>query len=228
MIQILAGSLLGGNYAEYSDIGILFISSCSFGPAFKVRQRKQHMKFWERTDVCPARGSKGLDNAFRKLVQNPQKILKPYIRPDMTVLDFGCGPGFFTREIAAMLTPPGKVIAADLQDEMLNILREQIAGTELEAKIRLHKCQKDSIGLDEPMDFGLAVWMVHEVPDKVKLFQDLHSLLNPGGKFFVIEPLVHVSARSFADTCEIAEPCGFKIVDRPKVFFSRAALLAKV
>jgi ubiquinone/menaquinone biosynthesis C-methylase UbiE len=194
----------------------------------KAGQRVQNMKFWERTDVCPVRGSKGLDNAFRKLVQNPQKILKPYIQPDMTVLDFGCGPGFFTREIAAMLTPPGKVIAADLQDGMLDILREKIAGTELEAKIRLHKCQKGCIGLDEQVDFGLAVWMVHEVSDKVRLFQELHRLLFPSGKFLVIEPLVHVSARSFADTCEMAEPCGFKIVDRPKVFFSRSALLAKV
>jgi ubiquinone/menaquinone biosynthesis C-methylase UbiE len=186
------------------------------------------MKFWEHTDVCPARGSKGLDNAFRKLVQNPQKILRPYIQPDMTILDFGCGSGFFTREIAAMLTLLGKVIAADLQDEMLNILREKIAGTEQEAKIRLHKCQKDSIGLDEQVDFGLAVWMVHEVPDKVRLFQELHRLLIPGGKFLVIEPLVHVSARSFAVMCEKAESCGFKVVDRPKVFFSRSALLAKV
>jgi ubiquinone/menaquinone biosynthesis C-methylase UbiE len=186
------------------------------------------MKFWEHTDVCPARRSKGLDTAFRKLVQNPQKILKPYIQSDMTVLDFGCGPGFFTREIATMLTPPGKVIAADLQDEMLSILRVKIAETELEAKIRLHKCQKDSIGLNEQVDFGLAVWMVHEVPDKVRLFQELHRVLIPGGKFLVIEPLVHVSARSFAYMCELAGPCGFKIVDRPRVFFSRSALLAKV
>jgi len=35
--------------------------------------------------ICPAWGAGGLDNSFRKLVQNPRKILKPYIREGMIV-----------------------------------------------------------------------------------------------------------------------------------------------
>jgi len=45
--------------------------------------------------VCPVESAKGLDNFFRKLVQNPKKILKDYVKKGMTVLDVGCGPGFF-------------------------------------------------------------------------------------------------------------------------------------
>jgi 2-polyprenyl-3-methyl-5-hydroxy-6-metoxy-1,4-benzoquinol methylase len=50
--------------------------------------------------VCPVEKAKHLDSFFRKILQNPQKILRKYINKGMTVLDFGCGPGFFTIEIA--------------------------------------------------------------------------------------------------------------------------------
>jgi len=46
--------------------------------------------------VCPAEFAGSLDNSFRRWLHNPQKILKPYIKEGMTVLDLGCGPGVFT------------------------------------------------------------------------------------------------------------------------------------
>jgi ubiquinone/menaquinone biosynthesis C-methylase UbiE len=66
--------------------------------------------------ICPVEYAVGLDNSVRRLLQNPRKILKPYIHEGMTVLDLGCGPGFFSIEIAKMLKDSGKVIAADLQE----------------------------------------------------------------------------------------------------------------
>jgi len=45
--------------------------------------------------ICPVRYSGRLDNKIRKLFQNPQKILGNYVKDGMTVLDLGCGPGFF-------------------------------------------------------------------------------------------------------------------------------------
>ena len=60
--------------------------------------------------ICPTWGAVGLDNLFRKLLHNPQRILKPFIKEGMTVLDIGCGPGFFSLEMAKMLHGTGKVI----------------------------------------------------------------------------------------------------------------------
>ena len=60
--------------------------------------------------ICPVELSGGLDNSIRKLLQNPRKILKPYITEGMTVLDLGCGPGFFTIEIANMLSDSGRSV----------------------------------------------------------------------------------------------------------------------
>jgi ubiquinone/menaquinone biosynthesis C-methylase UbiE len=70
--------------------------------------------------VCPTAIAGYLDNRFRRWFQNPRKILGPYIKEGMTVLDLGCGPGFFSIDIAQMVGKSGRVIASDLQVGMLH------------------------------------------------------------------------------------------------------------
>ncbi len=74
------------------------------------------------TLVCPVALSGSLDNSIRRWLQNPQKILRPYIAEGMTVLDVGCGPGFFSLEMVRMVGKFGRIIAADLQEGMLQII----------------------------------------------------------------------------------------------------------
>lgn len=164
--------------------------------------------------VCPVELAGGLDNRLRRFLQNPRRILKPYIKDGMTVLDFGCGPGFFTIEIAKMLQGGGKVIAADLQEGMLDIVRKKIKGTQLEEKIIIHKCEQDKIGVTETVDFILAYYVIHEVPDKEKLFKELYSLLKPGGKILIIEPKFHVSKKAFGKMTELMETEGLEIIKK--------------
>jgi len=71
-------------------------------------------------NICPVEKAGGLDNSIRKILQHPRKILRPYIKEGMSVLDLGCGPGYFSLEIAKLLNESGKVIAADLQQGMLD------------------------------------------------------------------------------------------------------------
>jgi ubiquinone/menaquinone biosynthesis C-methylase UbiE len=184
------------------------------------------MKKEETPYVCPAEFARSLDNSFRRWLHNPQKILKPYIKLGMSVLDLGCGPGVFTVEIAKLVGEAGKVVAADLQDGMLNIVAGKLAGTSLERRVVLHKCQENSIGLDEKMDFILAFWMVHEVPDHDRLFEELKSMLKPGGKLYIIEPKFHVNRPAFQKMSDGIVSTGLKIVGRPKVFFSRTVMLS--
>lgn len=89
----------------------------------------------------------------------------------MTVLDVGCGPGFFSIAMAQMVGKSGRVIASDLQEGMLQKVKAKINGTELEERIVLHKCEENKIGLSESVDFVLLFYMVHEVPNKVVFFQ---------------------------------------------------------
>jgi ubiquinone/menaquinone biosynthesis C-methylase UbiE len=143
----------------------------------------------------------------------------------MTVLDLGCGPGVFTIEIANLVGDSGNVIAADVQDGMLAIVRQKIKGTGLEQRIALHKCHEESIGLTEKVDFVLAFYMVHEVPDQEKLFRELKSILKPTGQLFIIEPKFHVSKKDFDSMIGRITGLGMEITDRPAIFFSRSIVL---
>ncbi|NJO87819.1 MAG: class I SAM-dependent methyltransferase [Chloroflexia bacterium] len=177
--------------------------------------------------VCPVEKAGALDNKFRKLLQNPQKIVGPYLKGDMIVLDFGCGPGFFSIEIAKLLNNKGKVISADLQKGMLDKIEHKISGTYLESKIELHQCSVNNIGLSDPVDFILAFYVVHEVSDQKKLFTEFYSLLKENCKLLIVEPFFHVTKNKFADMLQITAECGFKVAEKPKLFFSRAVLLTK-
>jgi ubiquinone/menaquinone biosynthesis C-methylase UbiE len=180
----------------------------------------------ERNRVCPVRLANSLDNKLRRWLQNPQKIMAPYVREGMTVLDIGCGPGFFSVEIAKMVGRSGRVIAADLQSGMLEKLYNKIKGTELEGRITMVKCDKDKINVVDKVDLILAFFMVHEIPDKGPFFLELKNIMNEGGLFLLIEPkLFHVSEKAFRATTALAERVGFKINPGPKLPFSWSAVL---
>lgn len=176
--------------------------------------------------VCPVELAGSLDNLLRKAVHNPRKILGPYISKNMTVLDLGCGPGYFTTELARLVGDEGKVIAADLQQGMLEKVIGKIRGTDLERRVVIHKCQDDKTGVPEKVDFILAFWMVHEVPDQQKLFGELKSILKPDGRIWIIEPRIHVGKSSFKKMITICESAGFEIIERPKVCLSRTVILS--
>ncbi len=175
--------------------------------------------------VCPVEHAGSLDSKFRRLFQNPEKILRPYIKKGMTVLEVGCGPGFFTLDMAKMVGESGKVIAVDLQEGMLEKIRAKIEGSELENRIELHKCEENKIGISKRADFILLFYMVHEVPDKPGFFRELFSLLKAKGQILVVEPPFHVSKSQFKQTMKQAQDAGLTNTRGPKMFFSKTALL---
>jgi len=175
--------------------------------------------------VCPVERAGRLDNRIRRWVQNPQKLLKPYIQEGMTVLDIGCGPGFFSLDMAQMVGKSGRVIAADLQEGMLQKLRDKIQGTELGERITLHKSEENRIGVSEKVDFVLAFYVVHEIPNQSEFFEELKSILKPKGQALIVEPPFRVSKAAFEETIAKARDAGLTPAEGPKVFLSKTAIL---
>lgn len=168
-----------------------------------------------------------LDSWIRRLVHNPYKIVGSYIGEGQTVLDLGSGPGMFSIAMAEIVGEKGKVISADIQEEMLQILKRKSERAGLESRIFVHKSQQDKIGVREKVDFALAFYMVHEVPNKEGFLREVAATLKPHGKLLVVEPMFHVSKSSFEETVKIAQSAGLKVISWPKVFFSRAVLLQR-
>ena len=167
------------------------------------------------------------DNPLRKIIHDPQKLLAPYVQAGDTVLDVGCGMGFFSIGLAALVGEDGQVIAADLQPQMLAGLQKRAQDAGLIERIQLCLSAPDRLGVDDSCNFALAFWMVHEVRQPDSFLEQIYQLLVPGGQFLVVEPLIHVAGRAFAKTVSQAEAAGFRVVEQPKVRASRAVLLGK-
>lgn len=146
----------------------------------------------------------------------------------MTVLDVGCGPGFFSVELAKLVGENGKVIAVDLQQGMLDKLRDKIKGSALEERIQLVKCEQNNLNVSGNVDFILTFYMVHEVPDKENFFKQLANALKDQGQFLIVEPkLFHVSLNAFQATLSIAKRNGFETHEGPRLLASWSAVLRK-
>ena len=175
--------------------------------------------------VCPGQLSFFLDNWIRRRFQNPVKIIGEYIVPGDTVVDVGCGPGFFTIDMARMVGPSGNVIAVDMQQGMLARVKKKALRQGLADRIVLHPCRTDSMGLQCEADFILAFYMVHETPDPARFFEEAKAILKPDGKLLVVEPKLHVRKATFDAMLKQADQSGLAAVDYPKGKGGRAVLL---
>ena len=180
----------------------------------------------ESGKVCPVELASSLDNKVRRWLQDPRKILAPFITEGMTVLDVGCGPGFFSIEAAKLAGETGRVISADLQPGMLEIIGRKIRGTALEHRITTVQCRPDHINVSDNVDFIIAFYMVHEVPDKAALFRQLKALLKKDGRLLLVEPkMFHVSKSEFGATLDLAAKAGFTVTQGPKLILSWSVVL---
>lgn len=180
--------------------------------------------------VCPWWLAYTFDNPLRRLVHDPGKMFGPYIGPGGVAADIGCGLGFFSLGLARLVGPAGRVYSLDLQERMLAGLRRRARRAGLEGRITARQVRDDDLDsrdLQGRLDLALAFWMVHEVPDQAGFFGQARGLLKPEGRLFVAEPRMHVKAEDFEQTLRLAAGAGLEPVARPRVAFSRAAVLAK-
>lgn len=188
---------------------------------------------WERimpAKVCPAWLGHFLANPIRKLLHPPQTILTPYVKEGMTVLDVGCGMGFFSIPLAQMVGKNGKVICVDMQEKMLQGLKNRAQKKEVFTRIETRLCSQQTLGLQDlvaKIDFALAFAVVHEVPEPPRFFAELAATMILSGKVLLTEPKGHVSKEEFTITISMAQQHGFTIVEEPKIFRSRSVLLRK-
>ena len=182
-------------------------------------------------EVFSAERAGHLDTRLRRFLYRPDQLAEKYVKSGDRVLDFGCGPGFFTREFAKRVGDGGQVFSVDLQEEMLSILREKLKPAGLLPRIRTHQCGPDSISLPPDLngtfDVAFTIFVIHEVPDPAKLFREIALLLKPGGTLFYTEPPLIVSGKEFREKLALAEEAGFRQVDRSLFFVNRAVVLRK-
>ncbi len=94
-------------------------------------------------------------------------------------------------------------------------------------RIEPHKCQHDRLGIDAEVDFAMVFAVLHEVPDQERLLSEVQRCLRRGCKMLLAEPPVHVTRWKFAREVAAAERVGFRLVARPRMRWSHAAVFAR-
>jgi len=180
--------------------------------------------------VCPWWLGYLLVSPVRRLVQDPRKVLAPYVREGMTVLEPGPGMGFFTLELARLVGPSGRVVALDIQPRMLAGLSRRIARAGLLERLDARLVLPRTLGLadlDSAVDLTLAINVIHELSAVEPFFAEVAKASKPGAGLLLAEPAGHVKAREFEAELAAASRAGFKLAERPPIWRSRAAFLRK-
>jgi ubiquinone/menaquinone biosynthesis C-methylase UbiE len=166
----------------------------------------------EKEHVCPIWVGYLLANPIRKFVHNPDKILLPFVKTGMKVVEIGPGMGFYSIPLARMVKESGMVYCVDIQQVMLDkiVYRAKRKGLR---NIAVRQSNKESYkinDLKEQIDFVLLFAVVHEVYNESKLFKEVSACLKPGGKILFAEPKGHVTESQVMKSISIAEGYGLK------------------
>jgi ubiquinone/menaquinone biosynthesis C-methylase UbiE len=161
--------------------------------------------------ICPWWMGYLLTSPLRRLGENPETILAPYVTPGMTVVDIGCAMGFFSLPLARMVGDHGRVVCVDLQQRMLSTLGRRARRRGLDRIVETRLCSQERLGLDDlagRAGLVLAAHVVHESTFPERFLEGCRTTLQPGGRLVILEPAGHVTAEEFGATRELALASG--------------------
>ena len=141
----------------------------------------------EIAQVMGHQGAPWLERPEREEEEEPQKLVELMaLRPSDVVADIGAGTGYFSFRLAAKV-PEGKVLAVDIQQEMLDLLKAA-------AKERGVKNVEPVLGkVDDPnlpeaaVDAVLMVDAYHEFDHPREMMEAIVRALEPGGRVMLVE-----------------------------------------
>lgn len=116
----------------------------------------------------------------RRTVEDSAGYLLPYLKPGLSVLDVGCGPGTITVDLAARVAP-GLVTAVDQFDDVLHAARTE---TEQRNLANVSFATADIHQLDFPdgtFDVVHAHQVLQHVGDPIQALREMRRVCVPGG-----------------------------------------------
>jgi ubiquinone/menaquinone biosynthesis C-methylase UbiE len=162
---------------------------------------------------CPAALSWMVYNPLRRWYMRP--ILDQVgIQPGERVLELGPGPGAFTVDAARRAGPKGRLIAVDIQPDMIAQLERRIREVGL-ANVDTHAASAYDLPLEsESVERAFLVTVLPEIPDQDLALAELWRVIKPGGQLSITEEFMDPDYPFPFETIRRVETAGFKLVQR--------------
>lgn len=150
------------------------------------------------------------DNPFTKINRSAHIIDQLELQEGMNVLDAGCGPGRVSIPLAKKVGPQGSVTALDIQNEMLNRVREKAEKQGIKNISYINAGLGSGVLKDNAYDRATLVTVIGEIPDQKKALQEIFTVLKPGGLLSITETLFDPHYQRINKILDLAESVGFK------------------
>jgi ubiquinone/menaquinone biosynthesis C-methylase UbiE len=143
------------------------------------------------------------------------------VEPGMTVADIGAGSGYFTRRLARLVGDGGRVMATDIQPEMLEILDRGLLAEGIE-NVGMVLGRVDDAGLaPSSVDLILLVDVYHEFDHPWEMLRSMRRALRPGGRVALVEyrandpvvPIKPLHTMTAAQSRLEFEAAGFRLLE---------------
>lgn len=133
-------------------------------------------------------GAEWLTRESREREEDCSKLLEALdVHAGQTVCDLGCGNGFYTLKLAKLVGPDGKVLAVDIQPEMLHLLELRAQGTGLDNIRPIEGTLVDPKLPAREVDLVLLVDVYHEFSHPEQMLRAIRESLAPGGMVALVE-----------------------------------------
>jgi len=148
-------------------------------------------KFYMGREIAHVMGAAGmawLERPEREAEERPQQVIDALeIRKGQTVADLGAGSGYFSFRMAPSVGSEGKVLAVDIQEEMLSVVRQRAQREGIKNVIAMRSTASDAKLAPASVDLLLMVDVYHELEYPYEVMSSVVKALKPGGRVALVE-----------------------------------------
>ena len=166
----------------------LSLSAVAKEPKPRYETRKAHDpdgigKFYKGREIAQVMGFQGagwLERSEREKEEEPAKLLKALdLKPGMTVADVGAGTGFHAFRMAPLVGPKGKVLAVDVQPEMVALIEARAKKEKVENVVAVKCTEADPKLPAGEVDLIILVDVYHELAFPHEVAAKMVAALKP-------------------------------------------------
>ncbi len=148
-------------------------------------------KFYLGREIAHVMGHQAadwLERPERDEEEHTEKLVEQLrAKPGDVVADIGCGTGYFSRRLAKKCSPGGRVLAVDIQPEMLELLTNKMAAAGITNVVPVLGTITDPNLPATSVDLAFMVDVYHELDHPFEMMQAMVKSLKPGGRVVFVE-----------------------------------------